>query len=48
MTGTVALVADRNSQNNAVIPAVLVVWGTLAVVTLGAALVRMYRARARG
>lgn len=40
MTGTVALVADRDSQNNAVIPAVLVVWGILAVVTLGAALVR--------
>lgn len=48
ITGTVAMVADSGSRSNAVIVAVLAVWAILAVASLAAALVRMYRVRQRG
>lgn len=48
ITGLVAMAASSGSQSHAVITAVLVIWAILAAASLGAALVRMYRARQRG
>jgi hypothetical protein len=48
ITGTVALVAASVSRSGAVITAVLVLWAILAAASVGAALLRVYRARRRG